>query len=247
MIAVSFALPTESSGVLRHLTSKRTANADGTTIFRGEIDGREVAVFHTGVGRAHCQRNVQAALAAVRPRLFISAGFAGSITDRLEVGDLLVAQNFSDWGLAKQILEGGSASNSPETSGPARFHPAILFTSSRVIESSEERRQIAQAHRADAIDMETEVIATACAVQRIPMISLRVITDAPAAPFPAPAEVLFDVARQRIPLGKLGMYLLAHPSAVKPFIRFAKQISTARARLTTALVDVIPRLDSRNQ
>lgn len=243
MIAISFALPTESSGLLSHLKSKRTADANGITILSGELGEREVAIFHTGVGRAHCQRNVQAALGTIRPRLLISSGFAGSLTDRLGVGDLLVAQNFSDWRLATQLMESGST---PRSSQSSQFHPVILFTSNRIIESSEERQQIAQEHRADAIDMETEVIATACAVYRVPMISLRVISDAPAAPFPAPAEVLFDMTRQRTNFRKLVLYLLAHPSAVKQLIRFAKQISTARERLTTALVDAIPHLDSRH-
>ena len=247
MIAISFALPTESNALLRHLESKRFLNANGIAILTGELAGRQVAIFHTGVGRESCQRNVQAAFGAIRPQLLISSGFAGSLSDRLGIGDLVVAQNFSDWGLATRILEVGSGLTAPEPSQPMRFHPVILFTSNKVVESAEERRQIAQQHRADAIDMETEVIATACAVHRVPMISLRAISDAPTAPFPAPAEVLFDIPRQRIPLRKLLWYLLRHPSAVKQFIRFAKQVGAARARLTTALIDAIPRLDTLNR
>ena len=239
MIAISFALPTESSGILRWLKSKHITTTGGVTIYRGEIAEREVAVFHTGVGRAHCQRNVQAALGALRPRLLISSGFAGSLTDRLQVGDLIVAQNFSDWRSATQLLEAESASMSVQ--------PVILFTSNRVIESAEERRQIAQRHRADAIDMETEVIATACTVQQIRMISLRVISDGPLAPFPAPAEVLFDVTRQRTDYGKLVRYLVAHPSAIGRFIEFMKRITKARDRLTSCLLDVIPRLGIQDQ
>ena len=238
MIAITFALPAESSGLLRRLNSKHTTVADGITIVNGELDGRKVAIFHTGAGRDRCQRNMQAGLGAIRPRLLISSGFAGGLTDRLGVADLIVAQNFSDWRLATQLIE-SSPPQSPQLPG---LQPVILFTSNRIVESPEERQQIAQQHRADAIDMETEVIATACAVERVPMVSLRVISDTPAAPFPTPANILFDMARQRPNFGRLISYLLAHPSAVSRLIRFARQISRARARLTDALSEIVPRL-----
>lgn len=238
MIAISFALPAESSGVLRRLDSKRISQRNGITIFHGELSGREVAIFHTGVGRASCQRSLQAAFGTVRPRLLLSSGFAGSLTDRLVVGDLIVAQNLSDWRLATQLLETPSA-RPPQ---PSRFHPAILFTTNRVVESPEERQQIAQQQRADAIDMETEAIATACTVDQIPMVSLRVISDSPLEPFPAPPDVLFDMTRQRTNYWRLVRYLVAHPSAISRFIRFARQISKARSCLTEALVDVVRRI-----
>jgi nucleoside phosphorylase len=233
MIGISFALPTESSGVLRQLKSKQVSNASNVPVFHGELGGVKVAIFHTGVGRTHAQRNVQAALGAIQPRLLISSGFAGSLTGRLGVGDLLVAQNFSDWKLATGLLE---------AKPPSALHPGVLFTSSRVVESAAEREQIAQQQRADAIDMETEVIATACAVKRIPMIALRVISDSPSAPFPAPAEILFDMASQRTNYAKLIGHIMAHPSAIGRLLDFAKQIARARTSLTTALIDIVPRL-----
>ena len=237
MIAITFALPTESSGLLRHLESKRGGPVAGTTIFTGKLAGREVAVIHTGAGREHCQRNMQNALGSVRPRLLISSGFAGSLTDQLTVGDLIVAQNFSDWRLATQLIQ----TNLPHQ----KFQPVILFTSNRIVESPEERQQISREHRADAIDMETEVIATACAVHRIPMVSLRVISDAPANPFPAPPEILFDMNRQRTDFARLMRHVFTHPSAIRKIIGFAQQISRARLRLTDALIAALPKLDLR--
>lgn len=238
MIAITFALPAESSGLIRQLGSKQVSTAGNTAIFRGQLSGRDVAIFHTGVGRTACQSNIQSALGTVRPRLLISSGFAGSLTDQLGVGDLIVAQNFSQWRFATQLTEAGS-----DIRGGTRFRPAILFTSNRLVESAAERQEIAAKERADAIDMETEVIATACALQHIPMISLRVISDTPASPFPVPAQVMFDITRQRTNLGSLLLHVLRHPSAIKRLIRFARQIASARSRLTSALVEVVGRLD----
>ena len=48
MIAVSFALPTESSDLVGLLRDRKS---DEEEIIRGKIDNKEVAIFHTGVGR----------------------------------------------------------------------------------------------------------------------------------------------------------------------------------------------------
>jgi purine-nucleoside phosphorylase len=56
---------------------------------------------------------------------------------------------------------------------------------------------IGREHGAVAIDMETETITRLCAERSIPMLALHVISDSPAAPFPAPPNVLFDMEAQR--------------------------------------------------
>jgi len=155
----------------------------------------------------------------------ISAGFAGAVDDQLHVGDLLLARNFSTVEL--------SAARSALSS--LSIHTADLLTVPSMIESGEERNKIAQATGAAAVDMETEFIARACAERAIPLLSLRVISDAPREPFPAPAKVLFDIERQRTSIMNLGLHLLKHPSAIPQLIAFARRGSTARRSLTAAL------------
>ena len=230
----------------------------------GEINGSQVVVCHTGVGREHCQRNIERFFQLVRPDFLISSGFAGSLTDTLQVGDLFVAQNFSDRDLTAKVIQAGAAAAPYQFGGsaspgsrelPPEVLPAGLQTSvdsvtkvirpmtlrsvDRMVDSADGRRRIAQEHAADAIDMETEVIAAACAAHSIPLLSLRVISDSLAAPFPAPPEVLFDLTRQRTAFGKLIPYLVTHPSAVGRLFRFARQIDYARSTLTDALVGAI--------
>jgi len=90
--------------------------------------------------------------------------------------------------------------------------------------------------------METEFIATACAAHGIPMLSLRVISDTPSEPLPAPPEVLFDVEKQRTNFGQLGYYLLTHPTAFKRLTMFRRQVALARRSLTAAL-DMLLQVD----
>ena len=209
MIAITFALPNESSDLRR------------------KIDNRRVTIFHTGVGRQRCEHVIGDFLNATRPRLLISSGFAGGVNESLNVGDVVVAEDFSDAELASLV----------------NARRVRLHTAAAIIDSVGDRNEIARKHGADAIDMETEVIAHACAARSIPMLSLRVISDTAREPFPAPMSILFDMTRQRPNYWRLLSYLFLHPARVRNLIRFSRQISRARNRLTNTIVDLLGRLD----
>jgi nucleoside phosphorylase len=159
----------------------------------------------------------------------ISSGFAGGAREDLQVGDLILSENFSDRQLllqAQRILT------------EHKTHTAKLFTSATIVDSIVERNKIAREHGAAAMDMETECIAQACVARGIRMLSLRVISDTPRKPFPAPPRALFDIERQRTNVTRLALYFLKHPMAVGRLIRFARQIARARESLTNAIVAV---------
>jgi adenosylhomocysteine nucleosidase len=214
MLAVTFALPNESSEFVRLLEA------------RGGRDG-EVAVLHTGVGEGICRLRIEPFLDSQPFDLLISSGFAGGADPSLGVGDILLAENFSD----PRLL---ATAQSLLVSRVGR-----LVTAGRVIESASDRARIAREDGAAAVDMETEWIARACAARKIPMLSLRVISDTAAAPFPVPPAVLFDLDRQKTDVFKLAAHLFRRPSQVVRLARFARQISVVRATLGAALYEVV--------
>jgi nucleoside phosphorylase len=156
----------------------------------------------------------------------ISTGFAGALNDELQVGDLLLAKNFSTI----------DPSESDSLLSNLRIHRGDLLTAHGLIDSTDERYEIARASGAAAVDMETEFIACACAEHGVPLLSLRVITDTPRQPFPAPIKVLFDLELQRTRLLTLAIFFLAHPNRVPRMVQFARRIAHARKILASALV-----------
>ena len=232
MIAVTFALLAESSEFLRRLTNKSRADRNGITTIRGKIGDREVEVLHTGVGEKACRERLGKFVQDQQFDLLISAGFAGALNDELQVGDLLLAKNFSTIDLNQKR---SSCSRLP-------IHIADLFTASTLIDSSDERTEIARTSGAAAVDMETEFIARVCAEHALPLLSLRIITDTPRKPFPAPAHVLFDIAKQRTDLPKLATFFLTHPNRISRLIQFARRIAHARKTLANALVAIVREL-----
>ena len=229
MIAVTFALPAESSDFLRHLRNQSRTDRSGIRTIRGTIDDRAIEVLHTGVGEKVCRQRVAEFLQDQQFDLLISSGFAGALNDTLQIGDLLLAKNFSTVELTKV---GSSFSRLP-------IHEADLLTVRALIDSNDERNKIARTSGAAAVDMETEFIARACAEHGIPLLSLRVITDTPREPFPAPPNVLFDIEQQQTRFLTLATFFLARPNRVPQLIQFARRIARVRKILASALFDVM--------
>jgi purine-nucleoside phosphorylase len=214
MIGVTFAHPSESRDFLSLLGGRH----------------REVKVLHTGVGATVCRERIGPLLDSQSFTCLLSSGFAGGTDASLGTGDLFLAENFSDAHLLALAREAVIA------------RVGKLVSVERVIEDATERARLAREHGAAAVDMETEWIAQACAAREIPLLSLRAISDTAAAPFPAPARVLFELEKQGTPSARLAGYLLFHPPAILRLARFARRIAAARAELAVALKEVIDRL-----
>jgi adenosylhomocysteine nucleosidase len=228
-IAITFALPAESSEFLRRLRNKTRADRNGISIVRGTIGDRSIEVMHTGVGENICKERIGKFLENQRFEFLISAGFAGSLNHQLRVNDLLVAKNFSTL----------DVEHAQSWLSDVPIHAVDMLTVPELIDSREERERIAGESGAFAIDMETQSIARACATDGIPLLALRVITDTPTQPFPAPPEILFDIQQQRTQIAVLAKFFLAHPARIFGLVQFARRIARARKTLANALVSIV--------
>ena len=230
MIAITFALPVESSDFVRLLERPSPNSREGVESVRGLLGGRSVAVIHTGVGPKISRERMEIILRREKFQYLISAGFAGALEQELRVGNVLVAENYS----AADLV----ASPRLQLDDEGTFLGKLL-TVPRTVEHQGEREDLAKKTGAVAVDMETEVIATTCAAHELPMLSVRAISDTASAPFPAPAKVLFDVARQETNFPHLISYLVTHPSAFGRLNAFRRQIEVARKALTVTLQKIV--------
>ena len=70
MIAVTFALPAESSEFLRRLDNKSKSDRNGIKMIHGKIDDRTIEVLHTGVGEKTCRPRIGTLPSGSTVRLF---------------------------------------------------------------------------------------------------------------------------------------------------------------------------------
>ena len=236
---VCFAVPDESRIFVADLTKRRRLSRAGSPSLptvSGEWQGRAVTVAHTGVGDSQAARERLASLLAQTepaPGFVISAGYAGALRPGLPVGDLILAENYSMPSLVeitRACLRGD------------RTHVGALVTEPLAVETAAAKAALHASTGALAVDMETAWIAEACAVRGLPLLSLRVVSDAADQSFPVPGAVLYDGVRQRPRYLALPAWLALHPGQIAPFARFVRGLGPARERLTRALQTVLARL-----
>ena len=230
MIAITFALPAESCDFVRLLERPSRNSREGVENIRGQLHGKLVDVIHTGVGKMVCRERMEVMLRRERFDYLISTGFAGALEKDLRVGHLLVADNYS----TAKLLDSPQLELADEKTFLGR-----LATVPRMIESIGQRETLNKRTGAAAVDMETETIAELCAAHDLPMLSVRAISDTAVEPFPAPAHLLFDLAKQKTDFVRLGSYLVTHPGAFSRLNAFRQRIAVARKALTDVLVKIL--------
>ena len=225
MIAITFAVPEESSTFRKRLRLVRRDLIPGMATFTGTLGGREIVVAHVGMGLESARKRTQLLLSHYHPELLIAAGFGGGLAPKLIIGDVVVDPR-----------------GNPTL---AELAPSIrvgrIVTSPNPMETVADKAALFRYSGADVVDMETEAIAAVCAEKSMPVIGIRAISDAANDPLPVPLPAWFDLATQRSrPLVLLG-YLLGHPDAVLPFVQFVRRLGKVRGALADGLILICER------
>lgn len=137
--------------------------------------------LETGEGIENARRTLEAWLDAETARAVVGIGFAGALSDRLKVGDLLVARESRTFGgeflaPAQTMLEAAS-----------RIHFdgvvvgfGVTVTVNEVVFQAEGKRRLAMTlgpGEIACVDMESSAVARVCAERGIPFVVARCITD----------------------------------------------------------------------
>ena len=122
-----------------------------------------VRILITGMGRANTQRALRQALATRPQALVLTCGFAGGLDPALKRGTVLFS--------ADHALELGPFL------AAAGAKSAIFFCADRIAVTAAEKRALRQNTGADAVEMESQHVASVCREQGIPCVTLRVILD----------------------------------------------------------------------
>jgi adenosylhomocysteine nucleosidase len=229
VIALSFALPEESKGLVRSLKETTRSGSAALPIISGTLAGRRIVVVHSGMGMASATERIGEFLDAHSPCALIASGFGGGLGVDLQIGDIVTSQNFSSPALLAAVA-----------SLPART--GSLVTTKKVIDTAEQKKDLARHTGAIVVDMETAAIHRLCNARSIPLLALRAISDTASQDLPVPAHIWFDSARQRPRPIRLVLHLATHPGRIAPFTRFVGGVNRARASLTAFLLSTLASL-----
>ena len=108
-IAILGAVTEEIAGIKREINISDRVRLDKSEAWFGKYQGRNIVLVRTGVGRKRAQNATQQVIDKFNPEVIISMGYAGALTEGLNVGDMFVAST---------ILSPESDSNSFEMDDP---------------------------------------------------------------------------------------------------------------------------------
>ncbi|AAU38144.1 5'-methylthioadenosine/adenosylhomocysteine nucleosidase [[Mannheimia] succiniciproducens] len=182
------------ANLMRNQTVTQVA---GCTIYEGLINGKQVALLQSGIGKVAAAIGTTALLQLAKPDVVLNTGSAGGVADGLKVGDIVISTetayhdaDVTAFGYAKGQLPACPAtfiSDEKLTAlakqvAQAQGHNVkrgLICSGDSFIAGGERLAQIkADFPNVTAVEMEAAAIAQVCHVFRVPFVVVRAISDA---------------------------------------------------------------------
>jgi adenosylhomocysteine nucleosidase len=227
MICFAFPLAHEAALMLKQCTEKERFSIGRLHCTLANLRSRRILIALIGMGEADAVENTQTIFDHFRLKAFILSGYGGALAAPLKVGQVVVANNYSNDAVLGflRMLSG--------------FDFANFCTANEIVGTAQQRDFYARESGAQVVDMETEAVAGVVSQSQIPFLAVRVISDDYQQVLPTGALAAgFDPHQGRAtPLRLLG-YLIAHPREFGPFQKFVRGLSSARRNLTSFLTQL---------
>jgi hypothetical protein len=230
---ILFALGRESQGFRREFRpNQRFPGAPCWARFCGPA-WLSVLVLETGMGAQAVEQALDWVFSKPKldhvpyePGLLLFAGFAGSLSESLGVGDLLLATDVLDCDGERW-----------QTTWPGQLPGAewcflrrgTILTAPHVVGTSAEKRRLGLVNQADVVDMESAVFARRCSKHGIPFGCLRAISDAVATPLSP--HLVSLLSGGRVSWWRVVGALMRHPSLFMEFLRLGRDTRVASEQL----------------
>jgi nucleoside phosphorylase len=239
-IGLIAAMTDESNALLRHIKNWKRITVGSYRGHRFELAGRTCILVTSGMGIRRAAEATRALAAEYNLQLLISFGIAGAVEPELEIGDVVAAESFC------QLDAGVPGLRLPLASLPNAAREAVvralaergarLFTGTAITTGgSQLSSQETGALPHPILEMETAGIAQAAAEKKIPLFSLRAISDGPRAPIPFDLGEVMD-ADANLKIGKLLKAILHNPKLLLQASRMSRNSRIAADNAAVALI-----------
>lgn len=197
MIVILGAMDAEIKEFLNCLQERVSTTWPGGSYHRGTIDGHQVIVARSGVGKVMATMTCQYLISQFAPQSLIFTGLAGSLRREIGIGDTLFARDLIQHDLdctvagyprgstpdsSRQFIEcdktllTAAAGYQPEfgTTHQGRICTGDQFITHREMSSHE---YLHGELFGDAVEMEGAAVALTCAIYQVPCLVARTISD----------------------------------------------------------------------
>ena len=189
MIGIIVAEEKELKEVLKLVDSSEVINIYEKEFYKGFINDKEVVVVKSNVGKVNSARVCQILIDNFNPSLVINVGTAGSVDNRLEIGDIVVADKLVQYDF--DVTPFGRKLGEIENIGEfisvdekllslfknLNVTIGCIASGDKFIINNEEKDNVRNVFNALCIEMEGASIAQVCYLDSIPFLVVRSITD----------------------------------------------------------------------
>ncbi len=229
---IVFAVPEETKAFLKRVRPLLKAVGERETIQFRIIERHTteerfwptLRVLTTGMGVENARQAIADALHAARPSLVLTCGFAGGLDPALPLGALILDAD-KGFPLVSTLTAAGARTGT--------FHCA-----DHVAVTAAQKAALRRSTGADAVEMESSVIRSACRERGIPSATVRVISDTAGEDLPLDFNQLMT-EDYRMDFLKLAGQLVRSPGKIPELMRFQKRVSFAADRLAETLVKAL--------
>jgi len=247
-ICILGAVKEEIAGIKGRMKIDHREKLGAADVFYGTWERRPIILVRTGIGKIRAGGALAMVLEKFSLSMVISIGFAGGTHADIQAGDLLVARRFlnfpKDGAPPQKIPDTFCLAKQAEKVPSSKKYTAYkgcLLTVDRVVNKPEEKQALGEDYGANAIDMDTSVLAHMAAVRKLPFLSVRAITD-------TVDEELIDVSSfmakdGQISTLKTGWYVLTHPGSIPTFISLQEVARKGTKNITEFLIAFLKLVD----
>ena len=190
------ALDAEVEAFLSHMDNKQFVQGGGLSAHTGTLNGKQVVVCKSGVGKVYAAMTTQWLIQEFHPSAVLFTGVAGALNLSYEVGDIVLAQDCVQYDMDARGL-GFSVGTIPYTemrffncdvellrqakasATDHKLHVGRIFTGDRFVthEYIAQLEELKLELGGDAVEMEGAAVAQVCTIHQIPFLIIRTISD----------------------------------------------------------------------
>ena len=195
----------EFPGILARANETRNVTASIGFARAARVGGNELLLAANGAGRSHASAAVDRVLRVFPAEAVVSTGFCGALRPEMDVADLVVGT---------AVTSGGRQYATWPLTAPNRadIHRGVVYTSDRIIQTTDEKAELAKTGAA-AVEMEAAGVAERASSHALPFSCVKAVTD-------LASETLFnDYNRALREDGYFDTIVLLRGTLRQPFVR----------------------------
>jgi len=196
MILIVCAIKREIEPFLKALKNASIEKCGALKVHHGTINGVKVTVVRCGVGLEKAAASTQTLINSYKIAHMIMSGTAGGVDSKLKIGDTIVSEELLYHEGTTKLMQIDSSFNKDtpfkadenlllsmkkaieNTPPPQAVHFGRITSGSKFV-TGKTFKAVAEKFNPLCVDMETAAVAHVCAINNIPFIAVRSITDTP--------------------------------------------------------------------